>query len=450
MPEMDLSFLPDLMEEKGVPGVVVGVLHAGKVQTAAFGVTNLDHPLAVTEETLFQIGSITKTFTGSAIMRLVEMGKLDLDAPVQDYVPEFKVQDNAAAAGATVRHLLTHTGGWMGDFFNDTGLGDDALEKYVADMADLAQLAPLGQLWSYNNAGFVLAGLIVERVTGAKYETALKELVLDPLNLEHSFLNPGDVMTYRFVVGHNKTDEEGLQVARPWPLPRAVYPAGGIICSVGDLLCYAQFHLGDGKLDDGTQILAAELLAQMQQPQVTVWSEEKWGLAWAVDDSAGVRQVSHGGGTTGQVSLLTLAPSLQMAVAVLTNSNRGGELTHKVTNRLLKTYAGLDIPDPAVIDSPAELLASFAGRYIGGFDDVELAFQDGKLMGSITYKYGFPDKDMPPPPPPPPMQIMLCEQDRLLVLDGDYKDAKLDVLRRDDGSIGWLRMGGRIHRNDAK
>lgn len=445
MSKMDLSFLPDLMEEKSVPGVVVGLLHAGEIQIAAVGVTNLDHPLPVTEDTLFQIGSITKTFTGTAVMRLVEMGKLDLNARIRDYLPEFQVRDGAAAANATIAHLLTHTAGWVGDYFDDTGPGRDALPKYVTNMADLEQLAPLGSLWSYNNAGFIVAGLVIEKVTCKPYEQALQELVLEPLGLEHSFFDPGDVMTYRFAVGHNQFGSNDLQVARPWPLPRSAYPAGGITCSAGDLLRYAQFHLGDGQTEDGTQVLAAESLAQMQQPQVTVWGEEKWGLTWSVDDSVGVRLVSHGGGTTGQVSLLTLIPSQQLAILVFTNGNRGGEITQAVTKHLLKAYAEVDVPEPAAIDAPAEQLAAFAGCYIGGFDDIDLAFEDNRLMGSVTYKQGFPDKDMPPPPSPPPMPLGLCELDRLLVMEGPLKNAQVDVLRRDDGTIGWVRISGRIH-----
>jgi CubicO group peptidase (beta-lactamase class C family) len=270
------EFVAKVMEEKVVPGVAVGILHKGETATAGFGVTNVDHSLPVTDETLFQIGSITKTFTGTAIMRLVEMGKLDLDATVRTYVPDFRVSDDEASSQATIRHLLTHMGGWVGDFFDDTGAGDDALPRYVAKMAELEQLAPLGTVWSYNNAGFSLAGYVIETVTDKNYQAALKELVLEPLGLNHCYFEPGDVMTYRFAVGHN-VSEEGAQVARPWPLPRSVYPAGGITCHVKELLRYARFHLGDGTTEDGTELLRPESLSQMHSPQVTVWGNARHG-----------------------------------------------------------------------------------------------------------------------------------------------------------------------------
>jgi CubicO group peptidase (beta-lactamase class C family) len=438
------DFVEQAMKKRGVPGVAVGVLHEGETKAAGFGVTNIDHPLDVTDETLFQIGSITKTFTGTAMMRLVEMGRLELDATVRTYVPDFKVADETASSQATIRHLLTHMGGWTGDFFHDTGAGDDALPKYVAEMAELEQLAPIGTVWSYNNSGFYLAGYVIEVVTGKNYDAALRELVLEPLDLQHSFFDPGDVMTYRFAVGHNIGDE-GAMVAKPWPLPRAAWPAGGVTCHVHDLLRYSDFHMGDGKTKDGAQLLAPQSLAMMQSTQATVWKDETWGLSWALRDLNGTRAVGHGGGTTGQISLLTLIPEHQFAVAVFTNANSGGPVTYEVTNWALKEYLGLEGPKPEPIEASEEELAEFVGRYTRPMVDIELGMLGGRLIGQMTYKAGFPSQDSPPSPPPPPATLGLCEKDRLIILDGMMKDATAEVIRKADGSIGWIRLG-RIHK----
>jgi CubicO group peptidase (beta-lactamase class C family) len=431
--------VPNAMEKQNVPGAVVGILHEGETRAAGFGVNNVDHPLPVTDETLFQIGSITKTFTATAMMRLVEMGMLDLDATVRTYIPDFKVADETASSQVTIRHLLTHMGGWFGDFFLDTGAGEDALPKYVAAMADLEQVTPIDATWSYNNAAFCLAGYIVETVTGRRYEAALKELVLEPLGLEHSFFDPGDVMTYRFAVGH-----EGGQVARPWPLPRAAYPAGGITCSVHDLLDYARFHLGDGTIEDGTRLLTPESLSLMQTTQATVWKDETCGLAWGLRVVDGTRQVNHGGGTLGQVSLLTLLPEHNFAVAVFTNADRGGFVTNSVTRRVLKDYLDVDVPKPEPIETTEEALASFVGRYSNPFTDIELGMLSGRLVAQEVNKLGFPDKDSPPLPSPPPMSLTMCEKDCLLVVDGPYKGETVHVGRKRDGTVRWIRAGGRI------
>src|SRR5215212_5884969 len=102
------------MEAVGIPGVAIGLLDRGEESVRGLGVTSVEHPLEVDGDTLFQIGSITKTFTGTAVMRLVEQGRLELDAPVRTYLPELRLKDEEAAARATMRHLLTHTGGWVG------------------------------------------------------------------------------------------------------------------------------------------------------------------------------------------------------------------------------------------------------------------------------------------------------------------------------------------------
>ncbi len=435
------KFVTEVKEKNKIPGVALGVLYGDAMYTAGFGVTNVDHPLDVTSDTLFQIGSITKTFTATALMRLVEQGELSLDATVQTYVPDFKVADEDASSKATLWHLLTHTSGWVGDFFADTGPGDDAITKYVAKMADLEQLAPVGSLFSYNNAGFCLAGRIIETVTGKRYEAALRELVLEPLGLDNVYFDPGDVITHRFAVGHEVAGE-APHVLRPWPLPRSAYAAGGITCPVKDLLRYARFHMGDETSQDDAPLLAAESMAMMQTGQVTIRKDHEVGLSWFIDPIDGVKQISHGGGTMGQVSLLAIVPERNFALAVFTNADEGGDITDKVRHQALKTYLELEVETPKPMDDVAEEdLKPYVGRYARPFAEVELGILAGRLVGQVIYRKGFPHEDSPPPPPPPPSVLTLCEEDRLIVIDGPSKDMVVDVIRNPDGSIGWLRMG---------
>src|SRR3954453_11018629 len=141
------------MEVVGIPGCAIGVLDGGDENLRGLGVTSVEHALEVDGDTLFQTGSITKTFTGTVAMRLVEEGRLELDAPVRTYVPELRLQDEDVAARVTMRHLLTHTGGWVGDYFDDTGRGDDALALMCQRLAGVRQEAPLSGLWGENNRG---------------------------------------------------------------------------------------------------------------------------------------------------------------------------------------------------------------------------------------------------------------------------------------------------------
>src|SRR5438309_9183954 len=148
----------DLADGLGVPGVAVGVYIDGEEHYAFNGVTNIESPLPVDEKTLFQFGSTGKTYTATAIMRLVDQRKVSLDEPVRTYLPEFKLRDEDVAAKVTVLQLLNHTAGWEGDMMDDTGDGDDSLEKYVARMERLQQVSPLGATVSYNNASLSVAG----------------------------------------------------------------------------------------------------------------------------------------------------------------------------------------------------------------------------------------------------------------------------------------------------
>src|SRR5439155_16593380 len=137
------------------------------------------------------------------------------DAPVRRYVPEFRLRNAEAERKASIRHLLPHTGGWLGDYFEDSGRGDDALAKVVEKLGKIKQLTPLGEVWSYNNAGFYIAGRVIERVTKKPYEAALKELILDPLGLKQSYFFAEDVLTKRVVAGHVTHPKTGKSTVVP-------------------------------------------------------------------------------------------------------------------------------------------------------------------------------------------------------------------------------------------
>src|SRR5919201_2255050 len=425
------------MKEYGVPGVSLAILREGNVTSRPFGVTSVDNALPVTADTLFQIGSITKTFTGTLVMRLVDEGKLQLDSPVRTYIPDFRVKDADATRLATVRTLLTHMGGWEGDLFIDTGDGDDALAKAVARMADSEQVAPIGTIWSYNNAGFFVAARLVEIATHRPYESALNDLLIRPLGLK-AFVFPADVMTYRFAVGHGgPIDKPG--VLRPWRLPRAVNGVGSIVTTAADLLRYAQFHLGDGTAN-GTRVMSADGLERLQATQfVKQGTDDEMGLTWHISNEGGVRRISHGGSTTGQQALLEFIPARRFAIAILTNGSRGGQLARDVTRAALHEYLDVTVTDPAPIDSPAADLQSIVGRYTRPYADVVIARDGPHVTIQTIQKKGFPSEDVPPRPPSPAAPFAFYAKDRLIGTAGETKLAHAEIIRRADGTIGWIR-----------
>jgi CubicO group peptidase (beta-lactamase class C family) len=397
-------------ERTGVPGVAVGILHGSSEYVMGSGVTSVEHPLAVDADTLFQIGSITKTFTATAVLRLVEAGRLELDRPVKAYVPELRLADPQATATVTLRHLLTHTGGFEGDDFSDPGQGDDALARYVTGMAELRQLTPVGALFSYCNAGFCLAGRAVEQVTQQTYEAALRELVLAPLGLHRACLSPAEVMTHRFVVGHYLRDA-AVVVARPWPLPRAMTAAGGITTSVSDLLTYARFALSDGVAASGSRLVRPETQALMHAPQATAGGmAEHVGLAWMLRHVGGVGVIEHSGGTNGQTCTLRLVPERAFAIGVLTNGDRGRLACEAVAAWAFKHFLGVEEAEPKVLALGADQLAPYVGRYEMRNDTVELVLQDAGLVA----------------------------------LDPPFTGGRAEFLRDPAGHITWLRWGNRL------
>src|SRR5919199_3897982 len=208
----------------GIPGVAVGVWADDREVYACHGVTSVDNPLPVDRDTLYVLGSVTKTYTATALMRLVAEGRVELHAPVRRYVPELRLADERAAAQVTVLNLLNHTAGLDWGLIVDTGEGDDALAVYVAKLAELQQIAPPGARASYSQAGYNLAGRIVEKVTDLTYERAVASLLFEPLGLSHSFFARDDVMTRRFAVGHNLGGDRTPPRPRLWPPERGAQP----------------------------------------------------------------------------------------------------------------------------------------------------------------------------------------------------------------------------------
>ncbi|HSM27549.1 MAG TPA: serine hydrolase domain-containing protein [Thioalkalivibrio sp.] len=362
-----LGLLAELAAEFEVPGVAAGVWHAGQTRLACHGVTSIENPLPIDVHTLFQAGSIGKTFTATALLILAETGRVALDAPVRRYVPELRLEDATAAAEVTLLQLLNHTAGWEGDFFPDTGDGDDALARFVGRLGELAQLTPPGAAFSYNNAAFCLAGRVVENVTGDTYERAIRRLILQPLGLHESFFFPNEIMTRRFVVGHKPSAEGALRVARPWALPRSGAPAGGIVNSIVDLLAWARFHSGDGRGADGTRLLSDSWRRAMYDPTVRMPGSalgDALGIGWILSDIGGARLVGHDGSTNGQEASLSFLPEQGWALALMTNASPGGLMLNRVARqRVLAACTGVVEKDPQPMSAAPWALTAYAGEY---------------------------------------------------------------------------------------
>ncbi|MGH2806768.1 MAG: serine hydrolase domain-containing protein [Actinomycetota bacterium] len=446
------STLAGLAEQHQVPGAAVGVFHDGEEHYAFHGITSIENPLPVDENTLFQFGSTGKTYTATAMMRLVEQGKVDLDAPVRTYLPDFKLKDEETAKNVTVLQLFNHTAGWQGDFSQNTGDGDDALAKYVAAMAEIEQTSPLGSTVSYNNASLSVAGHIIATITGTTYEAAMKELIFEPLGLTNTWFFTNDIMTRRFVCGHDQKPDDTIKVSRPWALPRSGTPAGGMSANAEDQIKWAKFHLGDGTVD-GTQVLTKGSLDRMKEPTVEMRGSaigDYVGISWLIDDKDEVRLVGHGGTTNGQLSEFTMVPDRNFAVIVLTNcAPNGAAVYREIVRWSLKAYLGIELKDPEAVKLSDEELAAYTGHYETIAVTCDLTAEDGGLSTNVEIKPEMlkqlrDEGEDPGDQPPIPLGLLPGDGDRYIVTGGPAQGMTGYFVRGEGGDVEAVHIGGRL------
>lgn len=445
LPAPILTYAESEIARLQVPGAAIGVLHDGAIYAGAVGVTSVDNPLPVTPETLFQIGSTSKTFTATALMQLVEDGQVDLEATVRTYLPDFTLQSTEDGERVTVRNLVTHHAGYVGDYFKDTGRGDDAIRTIVGKMRNSPQLVPAGYTFSYSNAAFYVLGHIVETLRGQPFEHVIRDRIFEPLGMDRSFYFPEEVMTHRFAVGHIVTTE-GPKVARPWNTSRSIAPGGGITSNVIDQMRYAAFHIG---VTREPSILKPETIAYMQEMQKPAGSMcESIGISWMLDPDAGGghKGVKHGGATNGHLSSFELMPTAGFAVTVLTNADAGRETRQTIADRCQEHFVGAGKPAPVAAKGLAPNTSEYAGTYQSVLARLEVvADGDGLLVTDMTPERSLSERRHRPIPQPP-ARLLFTGPDATAVLDGPRRGERAEFLRGADGQVEWMRWDGRIAR----
>lgn len=364
MPDGFAGLVGEELRRWSVPGLAFGLLRDGAISTHAAGVASLETGFPVLNDTRFQAGSITKIVTTTLVMQLVDEGRAALDAPVVTYLPALRLGDAAATRSLTLRHLLTHTGGFFGDRFEDFGGGEDALARSVATFADLRQYTPPGTHWAYCNLGFQIAGRVAEHLLAAPFETLVRERIFRPLGMDASTFFAEEAISYPVAAGH-LTDAEGISaVTHAWAKARSRNPQGGLLATTGDLLRFARAHLGDDT-DGEIRVISAASAAAMQTPQVAAIQAPHWGLGWWVDSVDGETVVGHGGVTNGFQAQLTLVPGRHTAFVFLTNGDQGGAAIRSLETWLFAACLGLVRADPPAVDLPEAALRRLAGHYTG-------------------------------------------------------------------------------------
>ena len=365
--------LATLAAKHHVPGAQLGILrmsegHPDELVEAACGVLSLRTGVPTTTESVFQIGSITKVWTATVAMQLVDEGLIGLDSPVLEVLPELRLSDPDVAAQLTLRHLLTHTSGIDGDVFTDTGRGDDCLERYVERLVDVAQNHPLGATWSYCNSGYSLIGRIIEKVTGGTWDKVMRERLFAPLGLDHTGTLPEDALLYAAAIGHEEEGDE-QRVVPVWGMPRSVGPAGLITSSAADVLAFARMHMVGGLAADGTRLLSEASTAAMADRQAELPDPyvlgDSWGLGWIRFEWDHHRLIGHDGNTLGQAAFLRLLPEHGLAVTLLTNGGQTRDLYEDLYREIFAEVVGVRMPHSLTPpDEPFEVdPRPFVGTY---------------------------------------------------------------------------------------
>lgn len=392
------KLIDDLAIKHQVPGVTVGMLQLSNdggadMRQLHTGVTSLNTGVAVTGETLHQFGSISKVWTATLIMQLLDEGLLTHETPVVEILPSFTLADAKAAKKITVGHLLDHTSGIDGDLFFDTGDNDDCVEKYVEQLAGTALTARTGGPLSYCNAGYVLLGRIIEVLRGKVWDEVLVDFIFTPLGLENIITKAKDAPLYSTAVGHVPTGQESPKYAPApvWSLTRSLGPAGLITGTATSLLTWAAAHLRDGLGLNNTRILSEGATRLMRERRVDLTGLNSittgWASGWLLEKWGTETAVGHDGTTIGQAAFLDTFPARGLAVTVLGNSP-GTPAFEREFKALIAAELGLTAPQEDAVDHSIPMDTE---RVVGTYESATQRFVltdagDGNIAVLLTPK----------------------------------------------------------------
>ncbi len=391
-----------------LPGLSIGVVHDQELVWAkGYGTSDLETGAAVTPETIFRIGSITKLFTATAVMQLRDAGKLRLDDPVSRHLPWFSVQSSfEGEPEITVRQLLTHTSGlpreaafpyWTTHDFPTREQVREALPGQEAIFAPASK-------YKYSNLGLTLLGEIVAEVSGRPWAEYLERHVFAPLGMSSSSGAPGDEHFERMTTAYLRRNPDGTRKIAEYYETRAIAPAANIVSNVSDLARFAALQFstgtkaGGGRHPEGgqtKQVLRASTLREMHRPH---WIRDSWtsalGLGFRISRRRGKTVVSHGGWVAGHRSHLLLVPAEKLAVVVMTNADDASPslFSYRAYDVVGTAIAKATAPEP----KPKQADPAWQ-RYLGEYTDpwgweYKVMIHGDEL---VFYEHNYPPEDDP-------------------------------------------------------
>jgi CubicO group peptidase (beta-lactamase class C family) len=372
------------LKETNTPGAAVVVVSGDHLVFAkGFGLANIETGAPVTPDVLFRVGSITKMFTAAVLVSLAEQGQIKLDEPIGKYIKGL----NPRLSLVTAHQLMSHTAGMTDESPSDYGLHDDpALGAYVRALKEDHFFTEPGEIFSYSNPGFDVAGFLIEEVGGKPYADQMSERLFRPLGMNSTTFRPTLAMTYPLSQGHDGSKKGKPTVIRPFGDNVAAWPDGFMFSSANDLARFAVAFMDSGRID-GKQVLAPSVINKLSTPYADLHSpfgfeNGRYGYGLFVHNYRGALVVWHAGLIPGFGALLQMVPMRRFAVIVL--ANRSGSLLNKTTEKAMELMLPLTAKaeaksEQALVVSETEI-TQYVGTYRNKPESVEIVVRQGRLV----------------------------------------------------------------------
>jgi CubicO group peptidase (beta-lactamase class C family) len=372
------------LERTKTPGAIVAVIDRDQVVfLQAFGVANVETGQPMAADMTFPLASMTKMYTATTLLSLVEEGKVDLQAPIRKYLEGLPQK----LGSVTAHQLMSHTAGFADNAgISNRGYDDSTIDEQVRGYTDTIFFTDPGVVFSYANQGFNLSGAIIAHVTGRRYSQVVQERVFGPLGMTRSTFSLATAVTFPFPQTHAGPAGQPAAIIRPIAA-LAPWPVGGMFSTMSDLARYAVMFMNDGTLD-GKQVMPAAVVKKLGAPNVPVHSQVEggqYGYGLETVRWRGVRLVEHGGTLAGSATDFVMAPDQHAAVIVF--ANRQSHLTTTV-DTALESVLKLD-PKPAV-PATVPLTEADADEYVGRYSQGSGGGQEVVRLpeGGIAFRMG--------------------------------------------------------------